>query len=547
MRRLAQTLDAVKATRSRNEKVSLLAALLAPLAEDELISAARVIVASPLAVGDTRTVGVGWALLLEATAAASGRAEHELMVATRDVGDFGEGLEPLWPKTAPSLPLRQVAPFFDALAAAEDRPEKLKLLRDTFSKATGGEVKYLVKALLGELRIGVQRSSFDDALAKAFDLDPAAVRAASALTPDAGALARLARARTLETASVVVGNVVAFMLATPAETVKEPIDPALTIVEDKLDGVRAQAHVKDGTVRLFARGTGEVTASFPEVVSALAKLVGPVILDGEIIAVTPDGGPRPFQALQARLGRVSPTASALQETPVSYVAFDLLFQSAPLLDRPWSERRAALEALGVRTNAFVRLDANQPVEAQLEARFTDARTRGHEGLMLKRTDATYDAGKRGSTWRKVKRALATLDVVITRAEPGHGKRAGVLSDYTFAVWRNDTLVEIGKAYSGLTDAEIAQLTTRLEALTIGHEGHQRLIRPAVVLEVAFDGLQPSTRHDSGFALRFPRIARIRDDKAPKDADRLETVRALFDAQVRSGHRERAAQLSLFDG
>ncbi|MBL8919888.1 MAG: ATP-dependent DNA ligase [Myxococcaceae bacterium] len=547
MRRLAQTLDAVKATRSRTEKVSLLAAFLAGLTEAELDGAARVIVAAPLRVSDQRTPGVGWALLLEAAAAASGRTEHELMLATRAAGDFGEALEPAFPLTGATFPLAQVAPFFEALAAVGDRPSKLAVLKDTFRKATGGEVKYLVKALLGELRIGVQRSTFDDALAKAFELEPAAVRAASALTPDAGVLAALARNRALESASVVVGNVVAFMLATPAEAVKEPIDPALTIVEDKLDGVRVQAHVRDGVVRLFARGTGEVTASFPEVVTTLAPLQRSLILDGEVIAVTKDGSPRPFQALQARLGRSSPSAADRQDTPVAFVAFDLLHDERPLLDRPFTERRASLEALPVRTNPIHPLDPAQPVEPQLDVLFHAARSRGHEGLMLKRTDATYDAGKRGSAWRKVKRALATLDVVITRAEPGHGKRAGVLSDYTFAVWRNDTLVEIGKAYSGLTDAEIALLTVRLERLTLGHHGHQRLVRPEIVLEVAFDGLQPSTRHDSGFALRFPRIARIRDDKQPQDADRIDTVRALFEAQVRSGHRERDAQLSLFDG
>lgn len=546
MRRLAATLDAVKATRSRTEKVALLAELLAMLTDDELTGAARVIVAQPLAVGDERSLGVGWALLLEATASSSGRTERELMVGTRAAGDFGEALEPLWPTDRKGLPLTRVIPFFEALASTTDRLEKVKLVTQTLHEATGAEAKYLVKALLGELRIGVQRSTFDDALAATFALDSKAVRAASALTPDAGALALMAKRGVLAEAALSVGKVIAFMLATPTETVKEPIDPALTIVEDKLDGVRVQAHVAVAGVTLFARGTGDVTASFPEVVQALRGLPRAVVMDGEVIAVTREGGPRPFQALQARLGRVAPDESARRETPVEFIAFDLLFDGEPVLDRPWTERRSRLEALGVRVNAYAPLDPAQPVEAQLEARFTAARTRGHEGLMLKRVDAPYEAGRRGSAWRKVKRALATLDVVITKAERGHGKRAGVLSDYTFAVWRGSTLVDIGKAYSGLTDVEIAALTTRLEALAVGHSGRQLIVKPEIVLEVAFDGLQPSTRHESGFALRFPRIARLRDDKAPADADRLETVRALFDAQVKSGHRERAPQLGLFD-
>lgn len=546
MQRLAQTLDAVKRTSSRKEKVAHLAALLKTLDDDELVSAARVIVATPLEVGDERTLGTGWGLLLEATSAASGRTQHELMAATRSAGDFGEGLEPLWPARSTGLALKDVGPLFEALAHADDRLHKLKLATAAFSRATGAEVKYLVKALLGELRIGVQRSTFDDALAEAFARAPGDVRAASALTPDAGRLAKLVKSGRLADASIQPGSVVAFMLATPAETVKEPIDPALTIVEDKLDGVRVQAHVVDGEVTLFARGSGNVTATFPEVTAALRTLPGRLVMDGEVLAVTAEGGPRPFQALQARLGRVDPDEAVRRETPVALVVYDLLFENGSLLSFPWSERRARLERLPVRSNPVSRLEKEPSVEAQLDALFAAARSRGHEGLMLKRVDAPYEAGRRGNAWRKVKRALATLDVVITRAEHGHGKRVGVLSDYTFAVWRGDALVEIGKAYSGLTDAEIAELTVKLRSIGTAQRGRFLHVRPEIVLEIAFDGLQPSKRHDSGFALRFPRIARIRTDKRPEEADRLETVRALFDGQVASGHRERSPQLGLFD-
>jgi DNA ligase 1 len=545
--RLAATLDAVKATRSRTEKLAQLATLLATLEDDELVGACRVIVGAPLAVGDSRALGVGWALLIDATSAAAGVDEATLLHGLRAAGDLGEGLEPLWPTGRPGLALKDVVPLFEAVAATESRDEKRRLVTAALSRASGGEAKYLVKALLGELRIGVQRGTLDEALALAFKAPAAEVRAASALTPDVGTLALLVKRGELAKAAIEPGRVIAFMLATPSESVKEPIDPARTIVEDKLDGVRAQAHVVGGNVSLFARGTGEVTASFPEVVAALSTLSGAVVMDGEILAVTPDGGPRPFQALQARLGRVAPDATALATTPVAFVAYDLLFRDESLLARPWSERRAQLEALSVRVNPISTLDATQPIEPQLEARFAEARARGHEGLMLKRTDAPYEAGTRGSSWRKVKRALATLDVVITRAERGHGKRAGVLSDYTFAVWSGEALVEIGKAYSGLTDVEIADMTTRLQSIALGHDGRFLLVRPEIVLEVAFDGLQPSKRHGSGFALRFPRIVRIRDDKAPKDADRLDTVRALFDAQVRTGHREVSPQLGLFEG
>jgi len=483
--------------------------------------------------------------VLEATARAAQTTEQALLQGLRGAGDLGEGLEPNWPARQTQLPLAAVVDLFEALAATADRAQKLALLVAAFEKLGPPEAKYLTKALLGELRIGVQRGTFDDALAAAFQEDPARVRAASALTPDVGALSLLTRAHRLAETSLTVGQVVAFMLATPHEAVKEPLDLSRTVVEDKLDGVRAQVHVLNGRVCIFARGSGEVTASFPEVVNAMAALQRPTVLDGEVLAVTEDHGPRPFQALQARLGRRAPDEATLRQTPVAFIAYDLLFDGEPVLSLPWTERRARLAGLGLTLNPVTPLDPTRPLDAQLEEHFAAARGRGHEGLMLKRVDAPYEAGRRGSAWRKVKRALATLDVVITRAEWGHGKRAGVLSDYTFAVWKADTLVEIGKAYSGLTDAEIATLTERLQRLTLRVDGRYHLVRPEVVLEVAFDGLQPSKRHDSGFALRFPRIARVRDDKPPADADRLETVRALFESQVQSGHREAKAQGDLF--
>lgn len=537
MHRLATALDTVKATRSRREKLKLLAELFAPLSEVELTAAVRLIAAAPLATADSRTLGVGWALVIDALAEAAGLSEVAVTQGLRATGDLGEGIEPIWPVDRPGLPLAEVPALFEALAATTDRSMKRAALIAALRKSRGPEVKYLVKALLGELRIGVQRNTIDDALAAAFKASPETVRTASALTPDIAMLAQLAKAGALSTATLVPGRVVAFMLATPNESVKEPIDPALTVIEDKLDGIRAQAHVVGGVVTLFARGTGDVTRSFPDVVAAL-KTQRDVVLDGEILAISEAGGPRPFQALQGRLGRVAPDASVLASTPVRFIAYDVLFDGGSLLGLPWLERRARLEQLPVAVNPVTPMQVESAIEVQLETHFAAARGRGHEGLMLKRIDATYDAGKRGSAWRKVKRALATLDVVITRAEYGHGKRVGVLSDYTFGVWNDEVLVEIGKAYSGLTDKEIATLTTQLLALSQARRGRHLLIPPAIVLEIAFDGLQPSRRHDSGFALRFPRIVGIRSDKRPAEADTISTVRALFERQVQTGHRER---------
>lgn len=545
MQRLTHALDAVKATRSRKAKVQHLAALLRGLSKDELPFAARLILGRVLPVGDTRSLGVGWALLSAAAADVAGLSIGVVAAKSRELGDFGDALEVLLPAGEHHLPLLDVPPLIEQIAGTGDRGEKLLLLKALLRHAAPWEARYLVKAILGELRVGVQLGIFEEAVATAFDVPLEALRRASALTPDPGALALLAAENKLERAEIVPGSVVAFMLASPTESVKEPVDPARTVVEDKLDGVRVQAHVTGGAVRLFARGQDEVTPQFPEVVAALSTLPRAAVLDGEVIATRSDGGARPFQALQARLNRSAPSQQVMAATPVAFVAFDCLFDGEVLLHQPWLARRERLEALGVRTNAYARLDVAQPLDAQLDVAFSQARARGNEGLMLKRDDAPYDAGRRGSAWRKVKRAFATLDVVITRAERGHGKRAGVLSDYTFAVWKGAELVDIGKAYSGLTDVEIELMTKRLEALTVEKLGGYHVVKPELVIEVAFDGLQPSSRHASGFALRFPRIARLRDDKQAHEADTLETVQKLFDAQVGSGHREATPQLGLF--
>ncbi|MFZ5441745.1 MAG: hypothetical protein ACOZQL_17210, partial [Myxococcota bacterium] len=320
MQRLVHALDAVKATRSRKAKVTHLAKLLRTLSREELPFAARLILGQVLPAGDARPLGVGWALLSAAAAEVSGHSVGVIGLKSRELGDFGDALEVLLPAGAKHLPLLEVPPIVERLASTPDRQVKHELLVSLLRRAAPWEARYLVKAFLGELRIGVQLGIFEEALAAAFDVTLDELRRASALTPDPGALALLAFDKKLGHAAVTPGAVVAFMLATPTEAVKEPIDPAHTVFEDKLDGIRAQAHVWGGQVRLFARGQDDVTHQFPDVATMLARMPRPVVLDGELIAVRPDGGARPFQALQARLNRESPGKNALAKTPVAFVA-----------------------------------------------------------------------------------------------------------------------------------------------------------------------------------------------------------------------------------
>ncbi|HEY8077724.1 MAG TPA: hypothetical protein VIF62_26540, partial [Labilithrix sp.] len=256
------------------------------------------------------------------------------------------------------------------------------------------------------------------------------------------------------------------------------------------------------------------------------------------------GRPRPFSALQPRLKKTVPDDDLVARHPVRYLAYDLLFENGePLLAMPFLDRRGRLAEWCARApSPPIVLHDSRPLDpTRQDAEFDAARARGYEGLVLKRLDAPYAAGVRGFAWLKVKKAFATLDVVIVAAERGHGKRAGVLSDYTFAVWSDARELEVvGKAYSGLTDEEIRTMTERLRAIALGDEARGFLpVKPEIVLEVAFDGIQRSERHSSGFALRFPRIARIRDDKRPDEADTVATVQRLYESQLASGHREDA--------
>ena len=313
--------------------------------------------------------------------------------------------------------------------------------------------------------------------------------------------------------------------------------PAQFFVEDKFDGIRAQAHMKDGRVAIYSRTMDEITHRFPELVSPLNALGLDAVIDGEVV---PARGEHilPFSELQKRLGRKTIGAELLRQVPVILVAYDLLYASGRVLtDESLEERRKLLEGMIplegiVRISPAKRFDAVAGIDQEFEA----ARGRGNEGLMIKSPASFYKPGRRGREWLKLKRAIATLDVVVTAVEVGHGKRRNLLSDYTFAVRRSeedDELLNIGKAYSGLTDAELTEMTKWFTEHTIKEfaHGRVRLVQPESVIEVTFDRVQESKRHKSGYALRFPRILRLRPDKKAGEIDTLETVQKLAAANT----------------
>jgi DNA ligase-1 len=566
--------ERVAGTTRTSQKTTLLARYLAELPAPELRAAAIFLTGRPFAEADQRVTGLGWATIAAVVCQLAGSPAGALGEAYDRSSDLGVAvgevlaLRPEQPAPELSPSLREVAEAFATIEATPGSAAKGAVLAMLLKRCDALTAKYVVKILTGELRIGLREGLLEAAIAEAFDRPQAAVGRALMLTGDTGETACLALEGRLDDAHLRLMHPIKFMLASPAEDADDIVcrlGPTVW-VEDKYDGVRAQLHREGDSVRIYSRDLNDVSDQFPEIVEAAAQLPWDGILDGEILAFA-GGHVLPFLTLQTRLGRKHPPASLCAEVPVVFVAFDLLAlgprsndaadgsstaapingrQPAtearalpagdvePLLQVPLDERRRRLERLGLPgVEAGGRFALSHLVTADsaagLERIFAEARGRRNEGLMVKDPRSGYSPGRRGLGWLKMKRALATLDCVVVGVEVGHGKRHAVLSDYTFAVRDEaaDRLVTIGKAYTGLTDAEIADMTRWFEAHTVRQFGRYRQVEPLIVVEVAFDVIQRSSRHQSGFSLRFPRIVRIRDDKGPREIDTLENVGRIY--------------------
>lgn len=528
-RLLAETLEAVSQSRGKLAKIDRLAQTLRRLEGDEIVVGARLLSGSPFAEWEETVTSAGWATVARAAAAVTRWDLETLGASAAAIGDLGEAVALLLPEapTLTGMTIAETGLLFRRLATLRKAAEKQALLEEVLRRSTPVEAKYFLKTLSGGLRIGADVTTVEEAVAQAFDAEREAVARARRDSGDIGETARAAREGTLPGIRFRLFHPIGFMLASPIEGAEEVAEElSLLAVEDKFDGIRAHAHKEGVRVELFSRTLDSVTEQFPEIAASLATLPGSFLVDGEIVAWGKDR-PDSFFKLQRRLGRKAPAPELLAEIPAAFIGYDCLFHDGQaLFEAPWDERRRRLEGLGAAgLRVSEAMTAATPQE--LEDHFAAARGRGNEGLVLKRRDSVYQAGKRGRGWRKWKKATATLDVVVTAVQQGNGKRAGMLSDYTFAVRNGEEFVNIGKAYSGLTDEEIRTLGARFRKITLARYGPVRAVAPEVVLEVAFDTIQKSTRHKSGFALRFPRIARLRPDKSPAEANTLEDVRALY--------------------
>lgn len=578
MQAFARTADAVAATTKKTEKVRLVAEYFRSLPVDEAAQAAVFLSGRAFPAWDERTLQVGGALLWRTVSEISGKGEVALTAAYHRYGDLGAAAQEVLEQTAPvqsALSVAELAASFDELARTSMAARKLNLLQDLLRRATAVEAKYLIKIISGDLRIGLRESLVEEAIAKAFDENVKAVQRANMLLGDIRDALRLAAEHKLAQAQLRLFHPIGFMLASPAQDAQEALSYfERAAVEDKYDGIRAQVHAggkEDLRVRLFSRTLDEISRSFPELPPALRAFPEPLILDGEILAWSPDTAQAlPFSELQKRLGRKKVSEEMLRSVPVVYMAFDVLYAGGELLiEKPLEERRKILDsafasvhedgfmveygmatenpqgrlvfepAIGTRSGAprVILAPALTADSAEkLEEMFSGARARGNEGLMIKDVSSPYTPGRRGKAWLKLKKELATLDVVVTAVEWGHGKRNKVLSDYTFAVRDGERLLNVGKAYSGLTDVEIAEMTEWFKSHTTDDQGFRRTVEPKIVLEVAFNNMMRSSRHASGYALRFPRILRIRTDKSADEIDSLETVEEIFARQSAGSKR-----------
>lgn len=533
--------EKIAATTGKLRKQEILAAYLSGLDPDTLVLATSYFSgkAFPRSAG-VRAASVGWALIRQALLDVTGLTLPQYRQISSTQADAARtAYLVLQGKTSPeSHSMAEVAAAFSGLAAAKGQGKKVRLLRALLSSFHHREGAVVIGVLLGDLRIGLKEGLLEESLAEAFDHPVAAVRGANMLLGDIGQTALFAKENRLGEAEATWFTPLKVMLASPEETAEDIVarhggEEVPIWLEDKFDGIRAQLHRRGDEVEIYSRDLRPLTAEFSDLVAPARQLDRDVILDGEIIAFA-EGKKLTFFDLQKRLGRRDRRLDQGdlffgEAVPVRFIAFDLLgIDGKGCLELPLSERRRLLDEVNFSDaidccEVFTAATANEVDEA-----FNEARRRDNEGLIAKDPTSRYSPGRRGKQWLKLKKAMPTLDVVVVKAQQGHGKRAHVLSDYTFSVRDQETgeLRVIGKAYSGLTDVEIEELTAHFKERTIEKNRNVHTVEPDTVLEIAFDSINPSKRHDSGLALRFPRIKAIRRDKTPADIDTLGYARKL---------------------
>ncbi|MBM3898460.1 MAG: ATP-dependent DNA ligase [Thaumarchaeota archaeon] len=538
----AQVAESIKATPSKNGKVSILSAFLSKLNEEELAVVCRYFSGYLFPRWTEKEVFAGYSLLWNTIADLCSVNPRDLGEVYRKYGDLGDVAEevlekkvvqPLFKRHLAVLDVQRIFESMSRMSGKGSQEGRKQVLRGLFLDCTPIEAKYLTKLFLGEMRIGLVEGLVEESLAKVSRKPLEEVRIVNLTLGDIGEAASLALKNELHKATVQIFRPTNFMLA---ETMETAADIARyyqkeVYAEFKYDGIRAQVHKFDSKVKAYSRRLEDISWSFPDLAQAICKIPNTIMLDGEILPFK-DDRPLPFQELQRRIRKKSPTKEIMEDVPVVYKCFDILYlDGRPLLEKSLLQRRKILESLKLPDIIQLsRIETVSSAEA-LQRAFEKSKKLGYEGLVVKDPESPYRPGRRGKYWVKLKKELDTLDVVVVAAEYGHGKRAGTISDYTFAVRDNGEFRVVGKAYSGLSDEEIDYMTERVNSLLVQDLGYRMAVKPEIILEVAFDAIQKSDRHDSGYALRFPRIKRIRLDKNVDEIDTIQRVETIYRMQM----------------
>ena len=543
---LAELGERLEATSGRLEMAESIAQFLTDLEPEEVAAAVRLLVGQVFPEWDERSLNVSWRAILKVATELTGALDEDWQRAFSDAVDAGEAARLLLEEKGPASPQPPRLTIADMYAAFEEianttgrgsRAKKETLLQSLLSRATPLEAKYLVKDVLGEMRHGASEGILLDAIARAAKAKPAVVRRANMFLGDLGEVAALALSEGEPGLKEVLPRLfrpLKPMLAQPAQDLAEAFNyhHGEVALEYKLDGARVQIHKDGPRVEVFTRNLSRVTRSLPEIpVEVLAQVKADrAIVEGEVIAVDPVGRPLPFQHLMRRFRRVRDIEETARQIPIELHLFDVLYlEDRNLVDLPYQERWEILEQTKGRILAAGRVVPRDLSEAEAFAEL--ARQEGHEGVMVKHLSSKYRPGVRGKSWFKVKHTFS-LDLVIVAADWGYGRRHGWLSNYHLAAMDEDSkrFVEVGKTFKGLTDEQFKQMTDQLLALETHREGGTVFVDPKVVVEVVFNEVQASPQYESGLALRFARITRLREDKSPREADTLSALRELFQDQ-----------------
>jgi DNA ligase-1 len=545
----AQLCAQVEAVSGSLEKIDLVAAFLAGLDEAELSIASCFVMGTVFSPGLDLDLGVGPSILYEALARACGCPAGQISDMLRTTGDPGLVAAGIVEKRRPlgfaafqdseALSITDVYERFLAIARASGKrsqDSKIKNLQFLFSQAGPLEALYIARLAIEDMRIGVGEGGVRDAVARAFagkGADAASVERGYNLTNDMGLVAVSARRGTLSELSVMINHPIKMMLAQLGESIAAAIGESGTAaIEWKYDGARVQIHKDGEKVRVFSRRLENVTASLPEIVQAARQISAKsAILDGEAVAFGKDGRPMAFQQILKRFRRKYNVEKLAAQIPLRLFLFDLIYlDGRSVIDLPLRERRTLLEEIS--DPALLADQILSDSAGQAEEIYDRALEAGHEGLILKNPASVYAPGKRGKNWLKIKPVMETLDLVVIGAKWGEGRRASFLGSYRLACLDEATgkLLDVGWVATGLTDESLAELTEMFRELVLLEKGMEVEIKPAVIFEVAYEEIQQSPNYSSGYALRFPRLVTVRDDKSLEEADSLERVMSLYRMQ-----------------